>query len=98
MVAAVIQPSISLVSQCVAIIRQKPVARQILHVTSRQKSSTPSGGPLRGGLGYRSPCSVAGVAKRCRTFVLYGQGACDVCPGFPEAKGREAVTTRLRTP
>jgi hypothetical protein len=54
MVAAVIQPSISLVSQCVAIIRQNPVAWQILRVTSCQKSSTPSDGPLRGGIGRYS--------------------------------------------
>jgi len=76
MVAAISQPSISLVSQCVGIIRQKPVAWQILRVTSCQKSSTPKGGPLRGGLGLRNLDFVAGIAERYRTFVLYDRGAC----------------------
>ena len=92
MVAAVKQPSISLVSQCVAIIRHKPVAWQILRVTSRQKSSTPKGGPLRGGLGPSKPRVQWLVPPKdtkpssfmVRVLATYVQAS-------PEAKGREAV-------
>ncbi len=69
MVAAVIQPSISLVSQCVAIIWHKPVAWQILHVTSCQKSSTPIDGPLRGGLGRGNPIQAVGIGRYSTKFL-----------------------------